>query len=158
MKACQTFVGWELLMRSGRARITAQSGERRKGLTLFSVGAREFSFSRKRRCRCCGTRQCCPCAAGMWMVANACPVQTADCYYACAYLFACAFVLYCTYTLTKSSDCTTRGLLASDPSCRLVWNMIYLQQPVPSAGKTKMFIDQPTAFHYLLISCPTYSL
>lgn len=56
MKACQTFVGWEVLMRSGRARITAQSGERRKGLTLFSVGAREFSFSRKRRCRCCGTR------------------------------------------------------------------------------------------------------
>lgn len=88
------------------------------------------------------------------MVAYIYPVQTADSLHGCAYLFACAYVMDCGYKQTKASNCATHGLLASDPSWSLVWNVTYLHQALPSIHKTKTFIDQPTTLPYSQkISC-----
>lgn len=60
--------------------------------------------------------------------------------------------------LTKASNCAAHGLLASDPSWSLVWNVIYLGHASPCALKTKIFVELPTELHYLLTTNSTYYL
>ncbi len=92
------------------------------------------------------------------MVAYICPVQTANSWHACVYLFACVYVLHCGYKLTKTSNCAAHGLLASYPSWSLVWNVIYLRHASPCALKTKIFIELPTTLHHLLTTSSTHCL
>lgn len=94
----------------------------------------------------------------MWMVAYICRVQTGDSWHACVYLFACVYVSHCGYKLTKAGDCAAHGLLASDPSCCMVWNVIYLHHASPCALKTKIFIELPTTLHYLMTTGSTHCL
>lgn len=69
----------------------------------------------------------------------------------------CVYVRHCGYTLTKASNCAAHGLLASDPSWSLVWNVIYLCCVSPCALKTKIFIELHKILRYSLAPGSTHS-
>lgn len=104
------------------------------------------------------TTQCCPHDVGMWMVAYICSVQTADSWYACAYLFACVYCIvdadWQRPTIVPPMSCSHWSAAAAS----LVWNVIYLRHASPCAAKTKLFIELPTTLHYLLTTSSAHCL
>lgn len=111
-------------------------------------------FLRKRRCQCRGTRH--SVSPMVWVcewlnIFAQWKQQRAD-VRVCIYLRVCVYVRHCGCKLTKASNCAAHGLLASDPSWSLVWNVIYLCH----ALETKIFIELPTTLHYLLTTSSTH--